>query len=49
MVLVSMLNAQGSKSVSICNKEIKKKQPDKKRVQKYCIQAGYNAPFFQDQ
>ena len=35
-----MIHAQGSQSASICSKEIKKKQPDKKRVQKYCIQAG---------
>ncbi len=40
MVLVSMVNAQGNQSANICSKEIKKKQADKKRVQKYCTQAG---------
>ena len=35
-----MAITQTNNPVKICNVEIKKKQPNKQRVQKYCIQAG---------
>ncbi len=40
MVLLTMVNAKGNKAAEVCNKEIKKEQPNKKRLQIYCTQAG---------
>jgi len=40
LILLGTTSIQGNEAVNICNKEIKKKRPNKQRVQKYCTQAG---------
>ena len=40
MILISAVNAKENKAKILCNKEIKKGQPKKELLQKYCSQAG---------
>ncbi len=40
LMLVTTTHAQENKAANICNKEIKKKQPQLKNVKKYCTEAG---------
>jgi len=40
LLLFGTASTQANEAVKICNKEIKKKQPNNKRLQAYCTQAG---------